>query len=234
MPRSLKRCRLSSTSSGSAMSQKGCAQIATPPASWIASIASRDRRRLAQPERRLALDQVAADQRADVVDALVLQPLGVGGSAQHGARRGAGGRSVCRRRSALRSRLRRGRNRPRAARRASAACASRGRPGTPRGASSSAAPCGRSGSRGCAVRAGSPRPRPRPRSRPRARPSRRARRPPRIASETPEIVSWSESARSSTPASAARATTSLAESTPSEFVECDCRSKRGGTARKRM
>ncbi len=31
---------LSSTSWGSEMSQKGWAQIATPPASWIASIAS--------------------------------------------------------------------------------------------------------------------------------------------------------------------------------------------------
>src|SRR5450631_2505017 len=50
--------------------------------------------------------------------------------------------------------------------------------------------------------------------------------PAAIASETPEIVSWSESASSCTPASAARCTTSPAPSAPSEWVECDCRSKR--------
>ena len=59
--------------------------MATPPASWIAWTASAtvgvSRRRNAG----LALDQVAADQRADVVDALLLQALGVGGRAQHGA-----------------------------------------------------------------------------------------------------------------------------------------------------
>ena len=41
------------------------------------------------------------------------------------------------------------------------------------------------------------------------------------------MVSWSDSASSSTPASAARATTSAAGRAPSEWVECDCRSNRG-------
>src|ERR1700722_9323735 len=53
--------------------------------------------------------------------------------------------------------------------------------------------------------------------------------PSAIASETPLIVSWSDSASSSTPAAAARCTTSAAGRTPSEGVECDCRSKRGAT-----
>src|SRR5277367_6591429 len=52
--------------------------------------------------------------------------------------------------------------------------------------------------------------------------------PAAIASETPLTVSWSDSARSSTPASAARARTSAGASAPSELVECDCRSKRSG------
>ena len=49
-----------------------------------------------------------------------------------------------------------------------------------------------------------------------------------IASATPATVSWSLSASSSTPARAARSTTSAASSAPSEWVECDCRSKRSG------
>src|ERR1700722_10028706 len=53
--------------------------------------------------------------------------------------------------------------------------------------------------------------------------------PSAIASETPLIASWSDSASSSTPAAAARCTTSAAGRTPSEWVECDCRSKRGAT-----
>ena len=98
-----------------------------------------------------------------------------------------------------------------------------------RGSPSSAGPCGRCRSRGCAVRAAPARRRRRRRSRPRGRSSRRRARPAAIASATPAIVSWSESASSSTPASAARATTSVADRTPSELVECDCRSKRGAT-----
>ena len=54
--------------------------------------------------------------------------------------------------------------------------------------------------------------------------------PARSASATPATVSWSLSASSSTPARAARSTTSAASSAPSEFVECDCRSKRIGVA----
>src|SRR5271156_3013980 len=52
--------------------------------------------------------------------------------------------------------------------------------------------------------------------------------PAAIASETPLTVSWSDSAKSSTPASAAWARTSAGASAPSEWVECDCRSKRSG------
>src|SRR5437870_3930101 len=51
--------------------------------------------------------------------------------------------------------------------------------------------------------------------------------PAAIASETPLMVSWSDSASCSTPAAAARSTTSAAGRAPSECVECDCRSKRG-------
>ena len=47
------------------------------------------------------------------------------------------------------------------------------------------------------------------------------------ASGTPSIVSWSVSASSSTPAAAACATTSAAGSAPSEWIECDWRSKVG-------
>src|ERR1035437_1617226 len=36
MPSELKRSMVASTSWGSSMSQKGCAQMATPPASWMA------------------------------------------------------------------------------------------------------------------------------------------------------------------------------------------------------
>jgi hypothetical protein len=45
-----------------------------------------DRRRLAQAKRGLALDQVAADQRADVVDLLVAQTLCIGRRGEHGGR----------------------------------------------------------------------------------------------------------------------------------------------------
>ena len=48
------------------------------------------------------------------------------------------------------------------------------------------------------------------------------------ASATPSTVSWSVSANSVTPASAARATTSAGGSEPSECVECDWRSNVGG------
>ena len=47
------------------------------------------------------------------------------------------------------------------------------------------------------------------------------------ASSTPSTVSWSERASSSTPASAAFATTSATGSSPSEWSECDWRSKAG-------
>ncbi len=64
--------------------------------------------RLAQAKGGLALDQVAADQRADVVDALVA--AGARRWRARAARRrpGGGARSVCRRRCVRRSRLRRG------------------------------------------------------------------------------------------------------------------------------
>ncbi len=65
------------------MSQNGCAQTTTPPASWIASDGLRDGGGLAQAEGGLALDQVAADQRADVVDLLVPQSRGVRGRGEH-------------------------------------------------------------------------------------------------------------------------------------------------------
>ena len=51
-----------------------------------------------------------------------------------------------------------------------------------------------------------------------------------LASLTPSVVSWSESASSSTPAAAAWATTAAAGSAPSEWMECDWRSKVGGIA----
>src|ERR1035438_8806866 len=54
-----------------------------------------------------------------------------------------------------------------------------------------------------------------------------SRSPAAMAPDKPLTVSWSDSASSSTPASAARWTTSAADSAPSEWVECDCRSKRG-------
>ena len=86
-----------------------------------------------------------------------------------------------------------------------AACGARGRRGTPRAAASISGP-------GVvdvvaedvqfARARGAPR-RP-PRSRPRARRARRGARPPRSPPTTPLIVSWSDSASSSTPASAAR------------------------------
>ena len=146
---------LASTSSGSEMSQKGWAQIATPPASWIASIASRDGRRLAQAEGRLALDQVAADQRADVVDAP--RPAGARRWRARRARprRGAGGRSVCRRRCArsisrfveLEAELAQ-----RVAHAQRALLAVGEELGEP--FASAAGRCGRCRSRGCAVRAG--------------------------------------------------------------------------------
>ena len=71
----------------------------------------------------------------------------------------------------------------------------------------------------------------RPRSRRPATTRTPQRSPASIASATPPIVSWSDSASSSTPASAAFCTTSAGGSEPSEAVECDCRSKRGGTRR---
>src|SRR5258708_7328143 len=57
--------------------------------------------------------------------------------------------------------------------------------------------------------------------------------PAATASATPATVSGSEGASSSTPASAARPTTSAAARTPSELVEWDWRSKRGGTGGRR-
>ena len=144
---------LASTSSGSETSQKGCAQMATPPASWIASIASRDGGRLAQAEGRPALDQVAADQRADVVDVLLLQPRGVGRAGEHrpgqvgAADRLAGG--ACARRSRLR-RARSPTSRRAAAMRSVRCSRSAEELGQPAG--EQRARCGRCGSRGCAVR----------------------------------------------------------------------------------
>src|SRR3954454_21696256 len=52
------------------------------------------------------------------------------------------------------------------------------------------------------------------------------------ASRTPETVSWSVSANSSTPARAAAATTSPGGSAPSDAVECPWRSKRVLTVRR--
>src|SRR5262245_18426555 len=51
--------------------------------------------------------------------------------------------------------------------------------------------------------------------------------PAALASLTPSTVSWSLSASVSTPASAARRTTSVGSSPPSERVECNCRSNVG-------
>ena len=50
------------------------------------------------------------------------------------------------------------------------------------------------------------------------------------ASSTPLTVSWSVSANNLTPAAAAAATTSRGASSPSEWMECDWRSKVGGMA----
>ncbi len=73
---------LARTSSGSEMSQNGCAQIGDAAGVVDRVDGLRDGGRLAQAERGLALDQVAADQRADVVDVLLAQALGVGGGAR--------------------------------------------------------------------------------------------------------------------------------------------------------
>jgi hypothetical protein len=61
------------------MSQKGCAQTATPLAEWIAATASAT----VGVSRGASLDQVAADQRADVVDLLVPQARSVGRGGEH-------------------------------------------------------------------------------------------------------------------------------------------------------
>src|SRR4051794_29241947 len=54
------------------------------------------------------------------------------------------------------------------------------------------------------------------------------------ASGTPSTVSWSLSARSSTPAAAAAATTLAGVSAPSEYTECDCRSNVGAATAARL
>ena len=87
--------------------------------------------------------------------------------------------------------------------------------------------CGRCCSRGCAVREGwTPRRRPR-RSRPRGPPARRAAHPPRGPRGRRR---WcrGRTAPAAPPRPRPRAaTTSAAGRVPSEWVECDCRSKRG-------
>ena len=171
--------------------------------------------RLAQAEGGLALDQVAADQRADVVDLLVLRAARRWRARRARPRRGAGGRSVCRRRRAVDLALRRARSRARcsAAAMRSVRCSRSAR---------NSASCSVSGRAGVVdvvaedvqfARVSGPAPR---------APSSTAeistagttrtpcRSPARSASATPLTVSWSVSASSSTPARAARSTTSAA------------------------
>ena len=223
---------LASTSPRSAMSQKGCAQTATPPAAWIASSACGDSGRLAQRERRTALDQVGPDQRADVVDLLGLP----GASALAGAASTAAarwGRPIGWP-SAMRAEISRSssskpssRERGGHAQRALLAVGQelgRARAERPRR-------CGRCGSRGRAVRAARRRRRRSTESSTAGTTCTPQRSPAASASSTPSTVSWSVSASSSTPASAARWTTSAALSAPSECVECDWRSNRGATGR---
>ena len=146
----------------------------------------RDGGRLAQAEGRSALDQVGADERADVVDALVVRAWARWRGRRARPRRDGDGRSAGRAPVARRARVRRARGRARAARRPCAACAARGRRGTRRACS---------GELGVGVVdevaedvqfARRPRRRRRsPRSRPRGRRARRRRSPAASASETP-------------------------------------------------
>ena len=205
-------------------SQNGCAQTATPPAAWIAVDRLGDGRRRAAAERRARRGSGRPRAAREVFEALVAQPLRVGGMVERRLRevrppdrRPAAPRVE--RRVELEAELAQRVGHP-------VARAPRGR----RGSASSAleqrrvgvvdavaedvevlvlavdrGELGRGHDADAVAAAAS------------------------SASSTPSTVSWSVSASSSTPAAAApRARPRRGASAPSEQVECDCRSKVGG------
>ena len=219
------------------MSQKGCAQIGD--AAGVVDRLDRlgDGRRLAQAEGRPALDQVPADQRADVVDApRCCRRSALAGAREHGAGqvraadRFAGGDARCRSRASSSSKP----TSRRASRHAQRALLAVGEEVGQR-ARSAAGRCGRCRSRGCAVRA---------------------------APATPVVDGGDLDRRDDAHADALAGGDRLGDAAdgvvvgqreqlhaglggalrrpraagraPSEWVECDCRSKRGATARQRM
>ena len=188
----------------------------------------RDGRPAAGHVGRGAGDQVGREEGVAAVDALVGAAVARWRGGRARRRPGAGGRSACPPAGAPRAGSRRARSPARAAGRPSRRSAARGRRGSRAAWPSAPRRSRRARSRGCAG--------------PRARRGRRTARRPGVkampwraaaarASGTPSIVSWSVNATSSVPAAAAWAITSAAGRAPSEWIECDWRSKVGGMDR---
>ena len=92
---------------GASTSQNGWAQIAIPPASWIAADRLRHRGDRPGPDAGRAGDQIGDDERADTsAETLLGEPLGVRRDGEIAAwPRGAAGRSTCPRRAARQAAL---------------------------------------------------------------------------------------------------------------------------------
>ena len=211
-PVGLERVDRGSTSSGSSTSQNGCAQTATPPAAWMTSIASATVGRVRATNAVAPGDDVGGEERVPAVDALGAQALPGSRGGRARRRRCAGGRSAGRPRGAPRAGASSS-SKPSSRRRS--AIASTRRPRSARKSSSVGSASVRDvelvaadmqvlvARRATAEISAA--------ARAHAEPARR-----RGASGTPSTVSWSVSARSSTPAAAARSTTSAGGSAPSE------------------